>query len=185
MILVIDCGSEYFEDIINVLNSIGVENKKCLMENIELEDDVKGIIISGGPMLVTEEKEKHLEKFGFLKTIAVPVLGICLGHQWIGVEFGSEIYKYERIKGKNEIEIIKYDELLKGLNTKEMFEENHCEWIELPNGFELLAKSENCDNEVMRCCDKKIWGVQFHPEISGEVGKMLIKNFCQICEEDE
>ena len=184
MILIIDCGSTHIQDIINVLKSLGVENKKCVLDNIKIDESVDGVVISGGPMLVTEEKEKYLNNFNFLNTIKIPVLGICLGHQWIGLRFGAEAHRYKRVKGKNKIEFIKKDELSDGLKPKELFEENHCEWVEVPSGFELLAKSESCDNEFMRHHDKKIWGVQFHPEISGEAGKILIKNFCQICGED-
>ena len=55
--------------------------------------------------------------------------------------------------------------------------EDHCESISIPEGFELLASSDECINEAMQHKEKKIYGLQFHSEVSGNFGRVIIENF--------
>jgi GMP synthase (glutamine-hydrolysing) len=59
--------------------------------------------------------------------------------------------------------------------------EDHCESISLPKGFKLLAVSDACVNEAMCHASKPWMGVQFHPEVSGNQGTLLIENFVNLC----
>ena len=65
-------------------------------------------------------------------------------------------------------------------NEIEMMED-HCESISIPAGFQLVASSDACVNEVMQHTEKAIFGVQFHPEVSGTHGSVLIENFVNHC----
>jgi len=60
--------------------------------------------------------------------------------------------------------------------------EDHCECISLPPNFELIATSDACVNEAMAHPAKSIMGMQFHPEVSGNFGAILIENFIGLCE---
>ena len=61
-------------------------------------------------------------------------------------------------------------------------QEDHCEFVSVPKGFKLIASSDACFNEAMTHKEKNIFGVQFHPEVSGLQGSLLIENFYKICQ---
>jgi GMP synthase (glutamine-hydrolysing) len=107
-------------------------------------------------------------------------LGICLGHQIIGLLYGAEIQAGKRIDKKERIEIIKENDLFKNIKNFSLFKQAHCESITLPTEFILLAKSKSCENEAMKHKNKKIYGVQFHPEVSEKNGRKLFDNFVKI-----
>lgn len=141
-----------------------------------------GIIISGGKiMLTTDDQEKYKRIFQFIKTAQCPILGICLGHQLMGLVYGAKVAKGEEVDEKEAIEIMNMSKLFTGIGNHEMFREEHTEYVMLPQGFELLAKSSSCVNESMRHLTEEKYSVQFHPEISGENGKRIIKNFVGMC----
>jgi len=141
-----------------------------------------GIIISGGPALLSQVDQKEfLKPFQFVKKAKVPVLGVCLGHQIIGLLHGSKISHGDQIKRMEAIEFEKNDALFSEVKSGSLFQEAHFEHITLPDGFTLLAKSGSCANEAMK--RGKIYGVQFHPEASGDVGKAILKNFARMCGE--
>jgi len=178
MILIIDCGSKKTKNIAEILSKTGFKNKTIQMGS-DIPSDISGIIISGSPILLTEKD--HSYKFEFIKNLDIPVLGICFGHQIIGLLYGSKIQTGERIKGEQEIELVKNDILFSGLNNSCSFVEDHKEYIDVPKDFDLLAKSRSCDVEAIKHKTKRIYGVQFHPEVSGENGKKLLINFCNMC----
>jgi GMP synthase (glutamine-hydrolysing) len=60
-------------------------------------------------------------------------------------------------------------------------QEDHCESISIPEEFELVANSDECINEVMQHEKKSLYGVQFHPEVSGNHGAIIFENFIQLC----
>lgn len=180
MILLIDCGSLYLKNIENVLDSLKIDYQKFSMENLNNINinDFSAVIISGSPIMLAEPCKNHyIKQFDFLRHLDIPVLGICFGHQMIGVLFSAEISVGRRIKGMQKIEIIKDDELFKGIKHNSQFLDHHTEYISLPEDFILLAKSSTCEVEAMKHKNKKIYGVQFHPEVSGKDGMRLIRNF--------
>ncbi|MEA3514844.1 MAG: gamma-glutamyl-gamma-aminobutyrate hydrolase family protein [Nanoarchaeota archaeon] len=184
MICIIDCGSEEISNFSKILDELKTSNKIIKLNelNESLINDFSGIIISGAPILLTKiDKQKYLDKFKFIKEINVPILGICFGHQIIGLLFGSEIYLGEEVRSEEQIEIVNKDIIFSGLENRSLFQEDHCEFIALPKEFVLLAKSHTCNNEAMKHTTKKIYGLQFHPEASGLNGKIILKNFAKIC----
>ena len=187
MICIIDCGSSFIDDVKKNLTDLGYPYKIISMNKIEnfSFNPFSGIIISGSPILLTETgKVKYEKLFKFLKTMNIPVLGIFFGHQITGLVFGSKIYKLSKAVSKKErIRIVKADALFSGIKVVSFFREEHQECITLPKGFDLLAKSGSCDNESMKHKKRNIYGIQFHPEISGKNGKIILKNFLKLCSE--
>ncbi|MBT6518832.1 C26 family cysteine hydrolase domain-containing family [Candidatus Woesearchaeota archaeon] len=187
MILIIDCGSSYISFISKSLNKLNIKNKKISADKLQnifdliKSENIKGIIGSGGPTILTKEPDEYFQKFQFIKDLDVPFLGICLSHQILGHLFGAQLLHGERIKLDHEINIIKADPLFKDLPKSSIFTENHCEYIDLPKNFLLLASSKPTEVEVIKHKTKPLYGVQFHPEVSGQNGLTLLKNFYELC----
>ena len=183
-ILVIDCGSnktKYIEEIVDEFMDV----KRAKLVDFKLEDleNVSGVILSGAPLLVTEvDPTPYIERLSWIKTTNLPVLGICFGHQIIGLMHGAFASRMKEDRDWQIIEAFEDCPLFNRLPNEIEMMEDHCETISIPQGFELVASSDACVNEVMQHKEKAIFGVQFHPEVSGNHGRVLIENFVKVVE---
>lgn len=179
MIAVIDCGSsktpqiaQQLEEYIDV-QVLGLMDFKA--ENLAQFD---GVVLSGAPILLTDiDPTPYLQHLSWIKTYDKPLLGICFGHQIIGLLHGARVSKMREDRGFQEIELIMDDSLFERLPDVFEMQEDHCEHISVPHGFDLLACSDACINEAMKHKEKPMYGVQFHPEVSGNFGHVLLENF--------
>ena len=80
-----------------------------------------------------------------------------------------------------EVEVFESSPIFSRLPRVIEMQEDHCEFISVPNGFKLLASSDTCFHEAMEHDHKPIYGIQFHPEVSGNHGSMIIENFLKLC----
>lgn len=183
VILIVDCGSSKINDLEAAVNEF------CEFQTVPFFsvtpntfEGIAGIIISGAPILITEEDMdpfiKHAE---WIKTSNIPILGICFGHQLIGLVFGAFADRIKDCRNFNEIESFMDCPILNRLPSVFEMQEDHCECISIPYNFDLVANSDECINEVMQHREKSIFGVQFHPEVSGNFGNILIENFIELC----
>lgn len=92
-----------------------------------------------------------------------------------------ENFQGEEIATSVKIKLLQQDILLDGFANEFEMGEDHTEGIDVPNDFFHLATSDDYPNEAMKHKTKDFWGVQFHPEISGENGLRLFRNFIGIC----
>lgn len=184
MILIIDCGSQktiYIEECVDEF--MDFETVEILSLSANHLKNKKGIIISGAPLLITEmDVSIYLEKISFIKTTNIPVLGICFGHQLIGLSFGAFGSRMKDDRGTQLIEIYEPCPLFDKLPTEIEMIEDHCESISIPANFQLVASSDACINEAMQHNSLPLFGVQFHPEVSGNHGRILFDNFIRFCE---
>lgn len=183
MILVVNCGSTKTRHITQIVDDqIDVEEIGIYDLDDHQLDKYLGFIISGAPVLVTESDltpyNKALEA---LLKLDKPLLGICFGHQLIGLHFGSIANKIRPTNELTPVSVIAETALFNRLPDEIHMMEDHCESISIPPGFILLASSDSCVNEAMMKSDAPIYGVQFHPEVSGNHGAIVIENFVQIC----
>jgi len=185
MLGVIDNGSRFFKDLTKMLNKLKVKYKIIPINQIPKTDMNKydGLILSGSPLMLAEAKvqRKVLRCYRFLKNYDKPVLGICFGHQVIGFLNGSTLRNLGfAIEGTKRVIVHREGKIFKGLEKCQMYC-NHEEYIvKIPDGFELLASSDFVDVLAMKRKKKPLFGVQFHPECSGEDGEKLIKNFLKV-----
>jgi len=133
-----------------------------------------------------------------LRTVDVPVLGICGGHQLLAKVFGGEVAPIEKLrsqigpgyagclreKGWITISITRDDPIFLGLSQSVVVWENHCEEVkEVPAEFVDLARGSGCRVQAMRHRLKPIYGVQFHPEIEfgrNKQGQICLRNFVSL-----
>jgi len=181
-ILILDFGSQYSELIarrIRETNVFSLVVSNC----ISIEDinkiKPKGIILSGGPNSVYEENAPRCDEKIF--NLGIPILGICYGMQLMVKELGgsvtSAIKKAEY--GRAPLSIDQDSELLYEVEDKSIMWMSHGDSINsLPDGFNKIAHTDNTIHAAISNYKKKLFGVQFHPEvIHSEFGMKVIKNF--------
>ncbi|ADG13813.1 GMP synthase, small subunit [Methanocaldococcus infernus ME] len=182
MIYILNNGGQYVHRIYRSLRYLNVPSK-IVPNTVKLEEleDVKGIIVSGGPDI-----EKGKNCIEIIKKAEVPILGICLGHQLIALAFGGEVGRAEAEEyALTEIYVDEENDLFKGIPKKFKAWASHKDEVKkVPKGFKVLAHSDICKVEAMKHEEKKIYGVQFHPEVAHtEYGSEILKNFCRVCYE--
>ena len=190
-ILIIDFGSQFTQLIARRIRELGVfseiiSHKKIKNKNIN--NSIKGIILSGGPLNVYE-----INKYSFDKKIIlneIPVLGICFGHQILSKLNGGKVKQSKH----REFGLAKINKKKESLLTKGFFNKkkkikvwmSHADQVsKLPKNFNVIASSQNSKFAIVENKSKKYYGVQFHPEVTHtENGKKIISNFifsiCQI-----
>jgi GMP synthase (glutamine-hydrolysing) len=184
MILIINCGSTKTPDIAKNVSHLGYSFGMITYSELSVENlkPYRGIIISGAPILLTEiDYTDYLKSFAFILTIKIPVLGICFGHQIIGLLHGSMVGKCRPDRNWQTIRVLKSAKLFDKIKKQALFKEDHCECISVPSSFQLIAESDVCLNEGMQHQTKPLFGVQFHPEVSEDNGMMLFRNFLSLC----
>ena len=181
MILIVDFGAQYSQLIARRVREANVYCEivpyTTSIDKIK-EKGLSGIILSGGPASVYEENSPAIPNEIF--NLGVPVLGICYGGQFIAREFGGKVRKADsREYGRVKLEILSEDNLFKGIEQDSLCWMSHTDYIEkAPEGFEITAKSETCSVCAMKNEEKKIYAVQFHPEVEHtEKGREIINNF--------
>lgn len=182
-ILVIDCGSSKVPNIVKMLEECGASvSVQSLSDKNKWKGD--GIVISGAPVLLTEKDPKdYLKLSDQIKSAEVPVLGICFGHQLIGLHHGSEIKRCTEDRDWQDIHFFRDTKLNLGFSEVMRFKEDHCECITLPMDFDLVASSKTCEIEMMKHQSKNMFGVQFHPEVSDDNGKVMFMQFVHLCKQ--
>jgi GMP synthase (glutamine-hydrolysing) len=183
-ILIIDCGSKKTPNIAQALEELFVVYDVIPLTELDAENVLtyKAIIISGAPILLTDTDPKpYLHKFDFIHQYKNPVLGICFGHQVLGLLHGAVITKGIEVREPQLISQTDSSILFNGIKGDVEMIQDHCEEISVPNDFKCIARSVTCENEAMQHKVKPMFGVQFHPEVSGRLGKQLLKNFLKTC----
>jgi len=180
MIHIVDFGSSKTQAISDIVKEFGYENQILKWNSCSEKDFQKssGIILSGAPVLLTKvDYSSYIEKFKFLKNVSIPVLGICFGHQLIGILFGATVFMGKEIRNEVRIKVLKRDSIFNELPENFIMKEDHTEGIDLPKRFVYLACSDDYEVEAMKHQSKNIYGIQFHPEVSDNNGKTIMENF--------
>ena len=181
-ILVLDFGGQYNQLIARRVRSEQVYAEIRPYDKITIEEiqtiGYRGIIFTGGPNSVYKESSPHYTSE--ILNLGIPILGICYGDQLIAYMEGGEIAaaKHGREYGKTTL-VTTANALFEGVPRESICWMSHGDFIETPpEGFRTIASTENCPCAAM--CDerRKIYGVQFHPEVTHTAyGKQILHNF--------
>jgi len=184
---VVDFGGQYTHLIARRIREFGIysqiyqpEDKGFLSDN-----KVKGIILSGSP----DSADLQNQKIKFeISQVSKPMLGICFGHQLIASCVGGKISKGGKREYGSTLAYLDTSSLLfKGMDKKQQAWMSHSDYVrELPPCFKTIASTKNIKIASFENADKKLFGVQFHPEVTHtENGKQILKNFIEICNFNE
>lgn len=186
-IIVLDFGSQYNQLIARRIREMGVYSAllphTIKASEIKAMEGIKGIVFSGGPKSVYDDDAFKVDEEIF--NLGLPILGICYGMQLTAKYFKGEILSSpKREYGKMNILIEDKSLLFKDLYDEEEVWMSHGDHVaKIPQGFKLLAKSQNGLVASIANEEKKIYCVQFHPEVRHTVnGNKILHNFVfEIC----
>lgn len=188
-IIILDFGSQYNQLIARRIREFGVYTEIIPyftpIEEIK-KHQPKGIILSGGPSSVFGDEAALVEKELF--ELGIPVLGICYGMQLIAHLLGGEVKKGEKGEyGKSDLSLLADNSLMTALPEKSTVWMSHFDEVtKAPLGAIVTAKS-TVDIAAFANEEKKIFAVQFHPEVSHtEFGSEILNNFVfDICKAEK
>ncbi len=187
MLVILDFGSQYSELIARRIRETQVYSEvlsyRTTAEHL-CQLNPKGIILSGGPSSVYDKGAPHCDPE--IWHLGIPILGVCYGMQLMVQHLGGEVTQAERGEyGKASLFIDDPTDLLTNVEDGTTMWMSHGDSCNaLPRGFEVLAHTDNTPCAAIADHDRKLYGVQFHPEVVHSLGGLaLIRNFVyHICD---
>ena len=189
LILVLDFGGQYNQLIARRVRECNVY---CEVHpyNLSLEKikelNPKGIIFTGGPASVYLSDSPLCDKSIF--DLNIPILGICYGSQLMAHLLGGQVESAKTSEyGKTQINVDDSSLLFNNVSKQTICWMSHTDLItKVPSGFVITSYSDNCPVAAMENVDKKLYAVQFHPEVLHTVEGMkilsnFVKNICDCC----
>lgn len=180
-ILILDFGSQYTQ---LIARSVREANVYCeilpFSKQLELDDSIKGVILSGSPFSVNDANAPSVDVSALCRQL--PVLGICYGAQLTAKQFGGKVEKSsKREYGRAILGIQQNDRLLQDIAPSSQVWMSHGDSIlSLPEDFQVLATTSSIPVAAFKALSSSnpLYGLQFHPEVyhSAE-GKKIIRNF--------
>jgi len=187
MIVILDFGSQYSELIARRIRETQVYSEvlsyRTSVTQIRLLNP-KGIILSGGPSSVYDDRAPSCDPG--IWDLGIPVLGVCYGMQLMVQQLGGQVERAECGEyGKANLLVNDPTDLLTNVESGSVMWMSHGDSvIAMPEGFELLAHTDNTPCAAIADHDRNFYGVQFHPEVvHSQGGQALIRNFVyHICQ---
>ncbi len=186
-ILVLDFGGQYNQLIARRVRECNVYCEvhpyNMSLDKIK-EFNPKGIIFTGGPNSVFAEDAPLCDKKLF--DLGYPILGICYGCQTVAILNNGEVsHADKREYGKTMVNIDTTSKLFKNVSKETQVWMSHTDFVsKLPAGYKIVANTPSCPVSAMENVEKKIYAVQFHPEVNHTLeGMQMLKNFVyDVCE---
>ncbi|WP_027626701.1 glutamine-hydrolyzing GMP synthase [Clostridium lundense] len=181
LVLVVDFGGQYNQ---LIARRVRENNVYCeiipynyTIEQIK-EKNPKGIIFTGGPNSVYGDNTPKVDKEIF--NLGIPVLGICYGQQLTSYTLGGKVQSAEiREYGKTDVKLDNTCLLFNEIEESGVCWMSHTDFVsEAPEGFKIVGTTSQCPVAAMANEEKKIYGVQFHPEVEHTpFGRKMLSNF--------
>ena len=185
MIIIVDFGSQTTHLIARRLKELGTKVKIVQPENALTEIKkvkTKGIIFSGGPASVYENRAPTVNKKIFF--LGIPILGICYGFQLTAKLLGGSVIAGKKEYGPTVLQMAngKWQMANKLPKKFTVWMSHGDEVVKLPKEFSVIGSSDGVPFAFVENKDKRIFGLQFHPEVEHtEFGNQILKNFIEIC----
>src|SRR3989338_3703770 len=181
-IAVLDFGSQYSHLIVRRIRELGVY-AELLPPEIPAEklQKYRAIVLSGGPQNLSESRALKVDPSVY--TLGLPVLGICYGMQLMAHQLGGRVKAGTRREyGPTEVELSK-SKLFTGLAPRQTTWMSHGDQVtKMPEGFSKIATSGKAPISAMASEARKLYGLQFHPEVlHTKNGKKILDNFLRLC----
>ncbi len=181
-IAVLDFGGQYAHLIANRIRRLGVysEIKDGGVSDQELLG-YKAIILSGGPTSVSVKDSVKCDPGIF--ELGVPILGICYGHQLIAHSLGALVEQGKvREYGSANVDFVEKKGIFEGVQNSERVWMSHFDQVvNVPEGFSVVALTEDCPVAAMANYERNIYSVQFHPEVTHTpCGNLILENFVEL-----
>ena len=180
-IIIIDFGSQYTQLITRRIREANVysEVHPHTFDVLSLREiNLKGIILSGGPMSVYDDNAPKLNPA--ILELNVPIFGICYGLQLLCLNYGGKVKEAQnREYGKTNLNVKSGNSLFDGVKKNSIVWMSHGDHLtELPDGFEVIGKSDHSPICAIVNNSNQVYGVQFHPEVvHSEEGTKILSNF--------
>ncbi|MBA59119.1 MAG: GMP synthase (glutamine-hydrolyzing), partial [Gammaproteobacteria bacterium] len=189
-ILILDFGSQYTQLIARKIREIGIY---CEIRAYDIQPDElnqfapNGIVLSGGPESATENTSVDIPEHVF--SSGVPVLGICYGMQAMASQLGGKVEESNKKEfGFANVKLERSSDLLGSLGDTENSDHSLDVWMShgdkvasLPAGFSVIGSSNNSPIAIMADEKRKLYGLQFHPEVDHTAkGKAILDRFVKV-----
>ena len=180
-ILILDFGSQYTQVIARRIRELQVYSeivpfRISAKQVVDLAPN--GIVLSGGPASVYDKGAPQIDPEIF--ALDIPVLGICYGLMQMAHHLGGEVvFSGRREYGAGMLQITNGSQLFDGLGSQlDVWNSHGDEVTALPEGFRTAARTEGCDFAAVEDRQRKLYGLQFHPEVAHTPrGKEILQNF--------
>lgn len=180
-VVIIDFGSQVTQLIARRVRELGIYSEIYSYKhdiNDYKSDDVKAIILSGGPSSVVEENSPQISEEIF--KLDKPVLGICYGLQLMCHYLGGKVEPSDKREyGKAHIQLKSDHKLFNDVKNDSIVWMSHGDKVlEIPSDFRIIGSTEVTEVSAIANDEQNFYGVQFHPEVTHtEFGKEILKNF--------
>lgn len=182
-VAVIDFGSQYSQLIVRRLRELGYFAKLFLPTRLEEVGKPAGVILSGGPRSTREADAPDVD-FEFLKSLEVPVLGICYGMQLLNLKFGGEVKPgTTREYGPATLHVTTTDSLFRDVPDSQVWM-SHSDTCAAPPDTSVLGRNADGVPVAVQWSDR-FYGIQFHPEVTHSVeGTRILRNYLDLLGEE-
>ena len=181
-ILVVDFGSQYTQLIARRLRELKIYSEVCPWDEIPDIKDVEGFILSGGPESSNIEGNPNINPKIF--NSGKPILGVCYGMQVLAFQEGGQIVNEGKKEfGHAQIKIESKSSIFANLdNNISVWMSHGDKVVSLPEGYEVIASSDNSPIAAFHNQAKNYYGLQFHPEVTHtQQGTQIIDSFLRNC----
>ena len=184
-IAIIDFGGQYTHLIARRIRNLGVYSEIYHPEEFSVNQDIIGMIFSGGPQSVNADDAYRININ--INDNEIPILGICYGHQILASMLGGIIESGENKEYGFTIITCEEDSVLfAGLELKQSVWMSHGDHVsKLPESCKITASSDTIKIASYESLDQKFFGVQFHPEVTHTTnGLKMLDKFISVCTQD-